>query len=284
MDFLVASMLSHRALSVLASTWLASCAGDGMGLDSNGRPLLPAGPPGGVLTADLASIQQHVFTPICSVCHAGAGAPQGLRLDATNSYALLVGIPSTEVPAILRVKPGDPDRSYIVQKLEGHAAVGAQMPFGGPPLPSAAIAVIRQWITDGAPRAVAASMVEHFTVAAAAPAAGDVLAEPPMQIVVEFSAEIDQTRLDASSLRLEREVPGAPEASAPVRFRIWLPLGNPRSILLSPFSTLADGHYRLVVDGPPATGVSAVFGERLSRPSAQQSEVVITEFDVARLE
>jgi hypothetical protein len=284
MDFPVASMPTRRALFVLASTWLTSCAGDGMGLDANGRPLLPGGPPGGVLTADLASIQQHVFTPICSVCHAGASAPEGLRLDAANSYALLVGIPSTEVPSILRVKPGDPDQSYIIQKLEGHAAVGAQMPFGGPPLPVATIAVIRQWITDGAPRAVAASMVEHFTVAAVSPASGDVLAEPPMQIVVEFNAEIDQTRLDASSLRLEHEMAGVPEAPAPVRFRVRLPYGNPRALALSPLSTLADGHYRLVVDSPPATGVSAAFGERLSGSSESQGEIVITEFDVARME
>jgi len=49
---------------------------------------------GGPLTADFASIQEHVFTPICTACPAGGGAPQGLRLDATNSYALLVGVPS----------------------------------------------------------------------------------------------------------------------------------------------------------------------------------------------
>lgn len=278
-------MLPRRALSfALASTWLAGCAGDGMGLDANGRPLVPGGPSGGVLTADLASIQQHVFTPICSVCHAGASAPQGLRLDATNSYALSVGIPSVEVPAILRVKPGDPDNSYIIQKLEGHAAVGAQMPFGGPPLPTATIAVIRQWITDGAPRSVAGSTDQHFTVAAVAPAAGELLSEPPLRIVVEFSAEIDQTRLDASSLRLELAAPSAIEFPAPVHIRTSVPHGNPRALVVSPFTALAGGHYRMFATAPPATGLAAASGERLTNPSDLQGEVLITEFDIARAE
>jgi hypothetical protein len=50
----------------------------------------------------------------------------------------------------MRVNPGHPDSSYIIQKIEGHAAVGGQMPLGQPPLPQATIDVIRQWITDGA--------------------------------------------------------------------------------------------------------------------------------------
>ena len=89
------------------------------------------------MTADLQSIQDNVFTPICTACHAGASAPLGLRLDAGNSYNNLVGIPSVEVPALQRVRPGDPDNSYIIQKLEGRAAVGGQMPLGGPPLSQA---------------------------------------------------------------------------------------------------------------------------------------------------
>ncbi|MGE5337462.1 MAG: hypothetical protein ACM3PU_06515 [Gemmatimonadota bacterium] len=136
-----------------AAALLAGCGpGSGDGLDSNGRPIESGGPATSPLTPDFQSIQQHVFTPICTVCHAGAGAPQGLRLDAANSYGLLVGVPSTEVPSILRVEAGNPDNSYLIQKLEGHATVGARMPFGGPYLDAATIAVIRQWITSGAAR------------------------------------------------------------------------------------------------------------------------------------
>jgi hypothetical protein len=132
---------------------LAGCgAGSGDGLDRNGRPLDSGSAATVPLTADFQSIQANVFTPICTVCHVGASAPQGLRLDALNSYSLLVSVPSTEVPAILRVAPGDPDNSYLIQKLEGHAAVGARMPLGGPYLDAATIVVIRQWISNGALR------------------------------------------------------------------------------------------------------------------------------------
>src|ERR1700748_1139471 len=138
---------------LLTATLLAmtGCAGNGNGLDANGRPIsADSGTVDIALSADFQSIQDNVFTPICSVCHVGGGAPMGLRLDAANSYSLLVGVASTEVPSILRVKPGDPDNSYIIQKLEGHAAVGARMPFGGPYLTTDTIAFIRQWISNGA--------------------------------------------------------------------------------------------------------------------------------------
>lgn len=144
--------LCRSLLCAALAACLSACAGNGMGLDQGGRPLPPGGLGGGVLTADFNSIQQNVFTPICTVCHSGSNAPHGLHLDAANSYDQLVGVPSVEQPTILRVAIGDPDGSYIIQKLEGHAATGAQMPFGGPPLPQATIDLIRQWISAGALR------------------------------------------------------------------------------------------------------------------------------------
>ncbi len=60
----------------------------------------------------------------------GAAAPLGFRLDAASAYAMLVNALSVEVPTLLRVSPGNPDSSYLIQKLEGHAAVGGQMPLG----------------------------------------------------------------------------------------------------------------------------------------------------------
>jgi hypothetical protein len=105
-----------------------------------------------VIGPTLNQIQAVVFTPTCATagCHSGATPPQGLNLEAGNSFGSLVGIASSEVPAILRVAAGDPDNSYLIQKLEGTASVGARMPFGGAALDPAVIAEIRQWITDGA--------------------------------------------------------------------------------------------------------------------------------------
>ena len=142
------------SLFCLAAMAAAGCGGgSGEGLDANGRPIGEGGTGGGVLAPTLASIQQNVFTPVCTACHAGAAAPQGLRLDAASSAASLIGVPSTEVPSVLRVAPGNPDASYLIQKLEGNAAVGDRMPLGGPFLDAPTIEVIREWISQGAQQA-----------------------------------------------------------------------------------------------------------------------------------
>jgi hypothetical protein len=53
---------------------------------------------------------------------------------------------------VCNVVRGDPDGSYLIQKLEGAVGiVGEQMPFGGTPLTTGEISTIRQWITQGAP-------------------------------------------------------------------------------------------------------------------------------------
>jgi hypothetical protein len=142
-------------LICLAATAASGCGGSGEGLDTNGRPIGEGGAGDGALAPTLASIQQNVFTPVCTACHAGGGAAQGLRLDAGNSAASLLGVPSNEVPSMLRVAPGNPDASYLVQKLEGTAAVGARMPLGGPFLDPQTIGVIREWISQGAQQAQA---------------------------------------------------------------------------------------------------------------------------------
>ncbi|KQY88507.1 hypothetical protein ASD35_13175 [Pelomonas sp. Root1444] len=130
---------------------IAGCGGgSGDGLDANGRPVGEGDDPSGPMTASFNSIQSHVFTPVCTACHSGSAAPRGLRLDAANSFALLVNTPSGGVPSLMRVKPGDADNSYLVQKLEGHAAVGARMPLGGPYLDANTMTLIRLWINNGA--------------------------------------------------------------------------------------------------------------------------------------
>jgi hypothetical protein len=69
-------------------------------------------------------------------CHAGANPDKDLDLDPQNSYAMLVGIASNQVPGTLRVVPGDPINSYLMHKLERTqpAGQGLQMPIGAPPL------------------------------------------------------------------------------------------------------------------------------------------------------
>jgi hypothetical protein len=270
--------MGHRALELFVlgalALGLGGCAGSGEGLDSNGRPLGSEGG-GGVLTADFQSIQDNVFTPICSVCHAGGAAPKGLRLDAANSYAMIVGVPSVEDSGVLRIKPGDPDNSYLIQKIEGHASVGAQMPFGGPPLPAATINVMRQWVTNGAPAATAIGPAPGFVVAAVVPATNDVVLGSVSQVLVALSHELDRTRLDATSVRIERIDAG--RAPLTVAAHLSVPAGDGSSLLVTPLQPLRTGQYRVVVAADPGSGLVDIAGQRLGDGTV---ELTLTNFSV----
>jgi hypothetical protein len=139
-----------RRLIAAAAVLLGGCIGSGEGLDANGRPVGASGEASGELEPTIESIQQHVFTPRCASCHQGTHV-SGLELeDAQQSHDELVDVRSTEVPTLDRVEPGDPEASYLIDKLEDTQAVGERMPLGQPPLPPETIAVIRQWISEGA--------------------------------------------------------------------------------------------------------------------------------------
>lgn len=283
---------TSRTSLVLALLSLAACAGNGEGLDANGQPLA-AGSTGSLppLSADFTSIQANIFTPICSVCHIGGGAPEGLRLDAADSYNLLVGVPSTEVPSLLRVKPGDPDNSYIIQKLEGHAAVGAQMPDGCPStqpcLTTSTIAFIAQWITDGAPPAAAAAAHAAAPLAVTSIVPDDIepVSASPPQIMVTFNHDLDVTQIDGRSMHIEKIVPGESSASTLVSdvvpARVSVSSANLRALMVWPSRPLVSGHYRLVIAAGAPTQVSDMAGNALALGSPSDSgESVISTFDV----
>ena len=69
-----------------------------LGACGSGDGFVGSGGASGPLTANFDSIQANIFEPLCEHCHSGANAPAGLRLDAANSYALLVGVASVERP------------------------------------------------------------------------------------------------------------------------------------------------------------------------------------------
>ncbi len=243
---------------VSCACW-TGCAGNGDGLDENGRPGGEEPPP---LVAEFQSIQDHVFTPICTTCHAGGAAPVGLRLDEGASYAMLVNAPSAEVPGLLRVDPGNPDDSYLVQKIEGHAAVGDQMPLGGPPLPSDTIAIIRQWITDGAqpPSAEALSTTATVQLAVVDPVAGTEPGPPPTLLLVEASGELDTSRLDAATVRLERSGSdgGFHDGNESLSSAVQIEIRNlsPTIFAVRPTRPWQSDRYRLVIAGTGPDPVS----------------------------
>ncbi len=108
----------------------------------------------GDMDPTLASIQSNVLNGSCAGCHEGPPGsmlPSGLDLsDVSSSFSSMVGVASEQVPALLRVKPGDPANSYLIQKLEGTHSYGSQMPWGAPPLAASVVGVIRIWIQLGA--------------------------------------------------------------------------------------------------------------------------------------
>jgi hypothetical protein len=266
--------------------YLQGCSGNGQGLDANGRPVT-GGSTNLPLSDDFASIQANIFTPICTKCHIGGGAPEGLRLDAASSYGLLVGVPSTEVPSLFRVKAGDPDSSYIIQKLENHAAVGAQMPFGGPYLSTTTIGFIRQWISNGAPPASPASTpMSTATNAALAmrtiiPGTGETLSVSPPQIAVSFNREIDVTQLGMITAQLEMSGRGATSAPIEIATKVTAARGNGAVLLFTPLAELGSGHYQLIVRSSITPAVSDLEGHTLALGSERApGESVLTQFDV----
>ncbi len=108
--------------------------------------------------ATFATIERKIFAVSCATlsCH-GAAASGGLQLTPDVAYTNLVGVPATNPAAnaagLLRVAPGDPDHSFILDKLTGALAAGegVPMPQVGSPLPQAKIDLVRRWIAAGAP-------------------------------------------------------------------------------------------------------------------------------------
>ena len=100
----------------------------------------------------LTQLKSSAFS-VCGGCHTGGGTslPASMDLTPSHIYASIVSVASVEQPALQRVKPGDPNNSYVVQKLEGAATITfARMPLGGPYLDQATIDQVRAWITAGA--------------------------------------------------------------------------------------------------------------------------------------
>ena len=250
------------------------CSGNGEGLDENGRPITggggeppPAPPPPPPATSDFKRIQDTIFTPACTGCHAGATAPRGLRLDEGNSYALLVGVASAEVPSLQRVLAGDAENSYLVHKIEGRAAVGARMPLGAPPLPQADIDLIKQWIAAGAPPATAAATVgklgqsQSYQLVSTIPADGE---ESPSvgQLMLVFNHPVDPALAQSGVFELTAS---GGDGSFNDDNNLTLPAGqitvslaNPTVVYLQPRQPLMPDTYRLTLRGEGATVLTDV--------------------------
>ena len=244
-------VLLRMVLPLLFLFAAASCGGGGSGGSSGGGSYAGDSDPTPTNTVPdptLSSIQDEVFTPICTECHAGANAPQGLRLEEGMSYGMLVNVASSEVPSLDRVEPGNPDDSYLVRKIEGTASVGERMPLGGPYLSADTIAAIRQWISDGAMESVASKPAgEAVALKAAWPVPGSSVDGDTRQLLLIASGELDTTLVNDRSIRLFR-ITG--DSSQPVDgIRLAVTSLDPTVITVIPDKTLEPGSYELRASG-----------------------------------
>ncbi len=107
-------------------------------------------------TISFARHLQPMFNASCAFvgCHSASeqfppGA--GLVLDEGQARANLVDKPSQQQAALNRVKPKEPDASYLIRKLEGAGGIsGDRMPQGGPFFSPAEIQRFRLWVEQGA--------------------------------------------------------------------------------------------------------------------------------------
>jgi hypothetical protein len=217
---------SARLVVPLACCALTAC-GSGDGFVGSGGVVGPLAP-------NFGSIQANVFDQYCEHCHSGANAPVGLRLDAANSYASLVGVPSVERPNLMRVAPGDANGSFIIQKLEGTAGVGERMPAGLPALPQDDINVIRQWIGDGA--LPSASSTGPIRVTALSPERSSMESALPSSITVAFDRELNAPSVNSASFKLTRGgadgLLGTRDDVEITPASVTVPSANPRSAVM----------------------------------------------------
>src|SRR5262249_45396428 len=97
---------------------------------------------GGRQRIDFTRQIEPIFARNCYQCHGAQKAMGQLRLDG-KEFALKGGLSGAAIV------PGDSKRSPLVKRILGEGDE-ARMPMGGAPLTPTQIAMIRQWIDQGA--------------------------------------------------------------------------------------------------------------------------------------
>jgi hypothetical protein len=140
--------MRQAIVPLLIAAALAACQGGNPAAATNVQPSFD----------DIAS---KVFTTCSTLsCHSASAAKGGLQLTKDVAYEQLVNVPADNDQAKLkgkiRVIPGDPANSFLVQKLEGpDPREGDPMPQRGQKLPDDVIAAIKTWIQNGAKKTAA---------------------------------------------------------------------------------------------------------------------------------
>ena len=105
-------------------------------------------------TPTFSDVYTTIISTNCS-CHSGGSHSTGFAFNGSQqtAYDVLVGVASSELPAMNRIEAGDSTESYLQHKIDGtHLDVGGsggQMPLGGS-LSEAQRDLVRDWIDAGA--------------------------------------------------------------------------------------------------------------------------------------
>jgi len=88
----------------------------------------------------------------CTYCHFTGGELPNLS-DPFNPTSGAVGVASFQGGGLKLIEPGNPDASFLITKVTATSlpdALGRPMPFRPPPLSTEEVALVRQWIVEGA--------------------------------------------------------------------------------------------------------------------------------------
>lgn len=150
-------------VALTAAVLFTACAGSGGDGGGGGapRPACQSQVPGDPVS--FANNIQPIFDRSCALpgCHLPPALNGGQNLARGAAYDDTVDVNATQPrPVLKRIKPGDPDDSYLFRKIIGDRISGVLMPQGCPstPLNGAQcltpdeIEAIRTWILECAPR------------------------------------------------------------------------------------------------------------------------------------
>ena len=167
---------------------------------------------------------QPILQKKCQGCHQPASMMSGLDLTTFEGFSK----GGKRGPAFVTERPDD---SVVVQYLT--AALQPRMPFGEPALPAAEIALVREWIRDGAKNDSVAETTELRT---------PVYLQPPVITALRFSPDGSEIAVSGNGEVLIHSVDG----TAPLR-RL---MGVAERILAVAYSS--DGKLLIAGGGTPA--------------------------------
>ena len=81
-------------------------------------------------------------------CHTGGSQAGGLALDDEVFIQNTVGVKAKGNADLYLIHPGEPEQSFLLQRLQGAEGTGSQMPLGGTPFNDEELELFVNWIDD----------------------------------------------------------------------------------------------------------------------------------------